>query len=123
MEILSKQLFHPLYSFLMQTDPTYWFPIKGRPDMTLEVVNTSVYNESDGAATKLFIVIKRGGVFHLIDYYATLAAVTVWRSDKTVYIAPNDEYGLGIVGNANNDVVQFAVQGIMWSDKEILSQR
>lgn len=110
-----------MYEYLTQTDPQQWYPVKGRPEMTLEITNTSIYNTAGANMTKLFILLKRGGVVHRIDYSATVGDLEVWRSAETVYLAPGDEYGLEIIGNANNDKVQVAIHGIMWSDKDILA--
>jgi len=121
MEVLSKQIFGEMYEYLTQVAAQPWYPVKGRPDMTLEITNTSVFNNSARDMSHLFILLKRGGVVHRIDYSASIGDLEVWRSDESVYIAPGDEYGFEIIGGAANDKVQVAIHGIMWSDKDILA--
>jgi len=123
MEVLSKQIQTLKYKYLMQATEQPWFPIKGRPGMVLEVVNTSIYNVADADATELYVMVKRKGVIHRIDYQAILATITVFRSDSSVYLAPNDEYGFAIIGDTVNDVIEFSVTYVEWSDKEILTAR
>jgi len=123
MEVLSKQIFGEMYEYLTMTTALKYFPVKGRPGMVLEIINTSIYNTDDDDMTALRIILKRGGIEHCIDYQATLEAFYVYRSDETIYLAPGDEYGFSIVGDTNNDKVQCAIHGIMWSDKDILAEK
>ena len=122
MEVLSKQIFGEMYEYLTQNTGQPWYPIKGRPDMTLEIVNTSIYNASARDMSYLFIMLMRGGNVHRLDYAASVGDYEVWRSDESIYLAPGDEYGFQIIGGAVNDKVQIAVNGIMWSDKDILTK-
>jgi len=123
MEILSKQIFGEVYVYLALTTPLKYFPIKSRPGMVLEITNTSIYNTDADDMTALRIFVKRKGIEHTIDYEATLAGFNVWRSDEVIYLAPDDSYGFTITADTDNDVVQCAIHGIWWCDRDILAER
>lgn len=119
MEVLSKQVTNEQYKYLMPTAATQFFFVKGRPGMTLEITNLTIYVAGANNATKMFQLIKHNGAIHRIDYDSSITTLTTWRTEKTTYLVDGDEMGIEIKGGAALDPVEICVSYITWCDADI----